>query len=216
MKRRTVNFTWEDEDAQEAFREWCPFPDAQASAHDVDRIEAFLHLTPPLDVLDVGCGTGTLLNHYREAGCRTFGIDLSQAMLRVAREKLNDLTLGDASRMPFPDGSFDLVTAMLTFHEMPALLRSPVMSDAKRVLKRGGRLLIIDYHPGPIHSSEGWLHKATITLIESLAGREHSRNYRSFMANGGLMPLLAENGLLVDAKRVVGDGTIGLYLLRLD
>ena len=53
MKRRTVTFTWEDEDALACFAEWCPFPDAQDSSLDVDRIESLLHLVPPLDALDV-------------------------------------------------------------------------------------------------------------------------------------------------------------------
>jgi len=42
MKRKTVSFTWENEDAQECFAEWCPFPDSTASANDVDRIELSL------------------------------------------------------------------------------------------------------------------------------------------------------------------------------
>ena len=40
MKRRVVNVSWENEDFQECFAEWVPFPDALASAEDVDRIEA--------------------------------------------------------------------------------------------------------------------------------------------------------------------------------
>ncbi|MBN1811365.1 MAG: class I SAM-dependent methyltransferase [Anaerolineae bacterium] len=181
-----------------------------------------LAMFPPhrgMTVLDIGCGTGTHLSLYQKAGCKTFGIDLSPAMLSVARQKLGatapaTLTLGDASRMPFPDGSFDLVTATLMFHEMPAALRSPVMGEAKRVVKKHGRFLVIDYHPGAIHFPEGWFAKTLITCIESLASEDHSRNYQDFMDNTGLAPLIAENGLLVDEQRIVGGGTIGLYLLR--
>jgi ubiquinone/menaquinone biosynthesis C-methylase UbiE len=178
-----------------------------------------LAMFPPhrgMSVLDIGCGTGTHLGLYQKAGCKAFGIDLSPAMLSVARKKPGDFTLGDASRMPFPDESFDLVTAMLMFHEMPAALRSPVLSEAKRVVKKSGRFLAIDYHPGPIRFPEGWFPKALITSIESLTGGEHFRNYRDFMANTGLVPLIAENGLLVDKQKIVGGGTIGLYLLRID
>lgn len=183
-----------------------------------------LTMFPPrqgMSVLDIGCGTGTHLFFYQEAGCKTFGVDLSPAMLNVARQKLGTaapaaLTLGDASRMPFPDGSFDLVTATLMFHEMPAALRSPVMGEAKRVVKKHGRFLVTDYHPGAIRFPEGWFTKTLITCIESLASEDHSRNYRDFMAHTGLAPLIAENGLLVDKQRIVGGGTIGLYLLRTD
>ena len=67
-------------------------------------------MLPPregMDVLDVGCGTGIQLASYQEAGCRVSGIDASQAMLNVARRRLGeraDLQLGDAARMPYPDG----------------------------------------------------------------------------------------------------------------
>ena len=50
-------------------------------------------------VLDVGCGTGTNLMLYHEAGCKTFGIDLSPAMVEMAQEKLGNIAeilLGDA------------------------------------------------------------------------------------------------------------------------
>jgi demethylmenaquinone methyltransferase/2-methoxy-6-polyprenyl-1,4-benzoquinol methylase len=181
-----------------------------------------LAMFPPrrgMTVLDIGCGTGSHLSLYQKAGCNTFGIDLSPAMLDVARKKLDTtaqaaLTLGDASRMPFPDESFDLVTAMLMFHEMPAALRSPVMNEAMRVVKKSGRFLVTDYHPGPVRFPAGWFTKALIASIESLAGREHFCNYRDFMANTGLAPLLAANGLLIDKQKIVDEGTIGLYLLR--
>lgn len=179
-----------------------------------------LTLFPPnegMSVLDVGCGTGTHLHLYQEAGCRVFGIDLSLAMLNVAQAKLAGragLCLGDAARMPFPDESVDLITAMLALHEMPAPLRSPVVREAKRVMKKDGRFLVIDYHPGPIRFPEGWFSRIIIACIEFMAGREHFGNYRGFMANKGLTPLLADNGLLVDRKGVAGGGTLGLYLLR--
>jgi SAM-dependent methyltransferase len=86
MKRKVVTFTWEDEDAQECFAEWCPFPDAAASAQDVDRIESFLHLTPPLDVLDVGCGAGRHAVEMAKRGYRVVGIDVAMHYLAQAQE----------------------------------------------------------------------------------------------------------------------------------
>ena len=86
MKRRTVNFTWEDEDAQAVFREWVPFPDANVSAQDVDRIETLLHLTPPLDVLDVGCGNGRHAIEMAKRGYRVVGIDVAKRFLKEAKK----------------------------------------------------------------------------------------------------------------------------------
>lgn len=169
-----------------------------------------------VSVLDVGCGTGTHLDIYQKTGCRVFGIDSSPAMLDVAQMKLAGrakLHLGDASRMPFPDESFDLVQAVLVLHEMPAPIRSLVVDEAKRVMKKNGRFLVIDYHPVSVQLPTGWPYKIVITLLEILAGWEHFRNYRDFIASGGLLPLIAQNGLQVDKRRVVGGGTLGLYLL---
>jgi len=170
-------------------------------------------------VLDIGCGTGTHLHMYHEAGCRVFGIDVSPAMLKAAQAKLNGraaLHLGEASQMPFADESFDLIVAMFLFHQVPAWLRSPIMGEAKRVMKRDGRFLIIDYHPGPVRFPEGWLPKTIITCMEFLAGWGHFGNYRDFMANEGLTPLIVENGLVIHKKKVVDEGTIGLHLLHSD
>jgi ubiquinone/menaquinone biosynthesis C-methylase UbiE len=179
-----------------------------------------LTLFPPaagLSVLDIGCGTGTHLSIYRQAGCRVYGIDLSPAMLAVAQSKLAEeagLCLGDGSRMPFTGESFDLITAMLAFHEMPALTRYPIISEARRVMKKDGRFLVIDYRPGPVRFPAGWLYRAVITGVEFLAGGEHFSNYRTFMSNAGLVPLLDRSGLVVDGQKIVGGGAIGLYLLR--
>jgi SAM-dependent methyltransferase len=85
VKRRLVNFTWEDEAAQAVFSEWVPFPDAQASAQDVDRIESFLNLCPPLSVLDVGCGNGRHAIEMAKRGYRVVGIDVAKRFLEEAR-----------------------------------------------------------------------------------------------------------------------------------
>lgn len=179
-----------------------------------------LKMYPPKEgmrVLDVGCGTGTNLYLYYRAGCEVHGIDLSPGMLEEARGKLGDrvrLRLGDASQMPYSDGFFDLVIAMLTLHEMPSSIRPAAMSDMVRVLKQDGRMLLIDFHPGPIRFPEGWLHKALILFFEIAGGREHFRNYRSFVASQGLLNLIDAHDLFVEKRKIISGGNLGLFLLR--
>jgi ubiquinone/menaquinone biosynthesis C-methylase UbiE len=179
-----------------------------------------MKMFPPdegMSVLDIGCGTGTHLEIYQRAGCKVVGIDTSSSMLEIARSKLTgraELHLGDASHMPFPHESFDLVLAMFLLHEIPASIRSSVINEAKRVTKRSGRFLVIDYDPGPARFPVGWLLKMVILFMEISVGRAHFWNYRDFMANGGLRPLIGENGLAIEGERIVGGGTVGLYLLR--
>jgi hypothetical protein len=55
---------------------------------------------------------------------------------------------------------------------------------------------------------------AGITVLERMAGREHYRNSRLFLAGGGLIPLLDEIGMTLEDLKVVGGGTVGLHLLR--
>jgi ubiquinone/menaquinone biosynthesis C-methylase UbiE len=170
---------------------------------------------PGARVLDVGCGTGTHLDLYEQAGCEVHGIDLSPAMLDVARPKLGDharLHLGDASQMPYPDNSFDMVMATLALHEMTPDTRIAVVGEMRRVLRDEGRLLVIDYHPGTVRSLKGWLFKGLIWLIERLAGRDHFRNYRHFLSHGGALPLARQFNLSQVQSKFVTGGNLGLYV----
>jgi demethylmenaquinone methyltransferase/2-methoxy-6-polyprenyl-1,4-benzoquinol methylase len=173
-----------------------------------------LKICPPregMKVLEVGCGTGTNLSLYENAGCDVFGIDLSPAMLEVARRKLGeraDLRLADAAELPYADDSFDLVTAFLTLHEMPTATRTAAMAEMVRVVNREGRLLLIDYRSGPIRFPKGWFFKAFIVSMEVAAGREHFHNYRDFLAREGLPGLISAYGLSVETEKVVSAGNM--------
>jgi len=172
---------------------------------------------PGMKVLEVGCGTGLNLMLYRQAGCSVYGIDLSPSMLEVACTKLGedaDLQLGDASSMPYQKHFFDLVIAMFLLHDMPSEIRPAVMREMIRVTKQEGRILIIDFHPGPIRFPKGWLYKAVILFIERVAGREHFSNYRDFLSRKGLPGLIETQRLIVDRQRIVSAGHIAFFLLK--
>ena len=115
--------------------------------------------------------------------------------------------------MPYPDGIFDLVIAFFALHEMPASIRSKVVNESKRVMKKDGRILLVDYHPGPIRFPKGWILKIMITCIEMAAGQKHFRNYRDFLARRGVFPLITGHRLSVERKKITTGGNIGLFLL---
>lgn len=168
-------------------------------------------------VLDIGCGTGIHLEMYQRFGCRLYGIDTSPAMLDLAKARLGqgaDLRLADATEMPFPAAFFDLAICMLALHEMDKEDRFAVMREIKRVIKRDGRILLIDFHTGRPRPLKGWWSKIIILVSEVAAGRRHFRNYRHFMSIGGLPYLVEQSDLSIDKERVVGDDTLALYLLR--
>lgn len=178
-----------------------------------------LNVYPPekgMRVLDIGCGTGTNLRLYHEAGCDVFGIDLSPAMVQVAQMKLGEgaeIRLGDATKLPYSGHSFDLVTGFLTLHEMPNQIRSAVLSEMVRVMKPKGRILLIDYHPGPIRFPKGWMYKTVTIFFEIMAGREHFRAYRDFLSRNGLDPLISSQSLQIEIRKILSGGTVALFLL---
>jgi len=170
-----------------------------------------------MKVLEVGCGTGTNLALFAERGCEVSGIDLSPSMLDLAKKKLGpsvDLRLGDASKMPFDDASFDMVVAFLTLHEMPAAVRGPVVSEMARVVNREGRLVLIDFHHGPYRFPKGWMYRAIIVPIEIAAGREHFRNHRDFLRRKGLPALIEGSGLTVEKKKSTAGGNVLITIAR--
>jgi ubiquinone/menaquinone biosynthesis C-methylase UbiE len=166
-------------------------------------------------ILDVGCGTGTHLQLYQRYKCNLYGLDLSPSMLEVARNRLGgiaQLELGDATSMPYEDEKFDLIITMLTLHEMSPKIRPLVMEEIKRVLKKDGHILLIDFHTGPYQPLQGWISKSIIFFAELAAGREHYRNYRNFLAIGGLATLISQHNLHVEKQQILAGGTFSIYL----
>jgi ubiquinone/menaquinone biosynthesis C-methylase UbiE len=110
----------------------------------------------PLDgvgrMLDIGTGTGRLLELLAPRVHAAVGVDASRAMLALARARLarSDLShctvrLADMYRLPLPNASFDLVVLQMVLHhaEDPAA----ALAEAARVLRPGGRMLVIDLAP---------------------------------------------------------------------
>lgn len=168
-----------------------------------------------MNILDVGCGTGTHLELYQRYRCHLYGLDTSPSMLAIARARLGaaaHLDLSDATNMPYDDHKFDMIISMLTLHEMSAPTRSQALVEMKRVLKHCGHYLLIDFHPGPYQPLQGWISKLIIFFSELVAGREHFKNYRQFLATQGLTSLAAQHHLEIEKQRILAGGTFALYL----
>jgi len=110
--------------------------------------EALLGLLPGHWVVgDLGCGTGALLPTLAPHVARVIGIDASEEMLAAARERVQDLAnvelrSGPLETLPIDDDALDAVTVMLVLHHLPA--PALALAEAARVLKPGGRILIVD------------------------------------------------------------------------
>ncbi len=127
----------------------------------------------PFDVLDIGAGTGTWLAWVAGSPLparRLVGLDYSSSMCAVAHGKAQQIEgaqaqfiNGDAEHLPFPDRSFDAVTCSNSFHHYPH--QADAVREMRRVLRPGGRLMIID---GFRDNIIGWvLFDVFITRAES-------------------------------------------------
>ena len=97
-------------------------------------------------VLDVACGTGTLLALAKQKGLKCTGLDLSEGMLAQARRKVPEAEFRQASyyELPYPEESFDYVVATNALSGEHIDARK-VLREMLRVCKRGGRVYIAEW-----------------------------------------------------------------------
>ncbi len=104
---------------------------------------------PDSRVLDVATGTGAQAFAFAEVAAEVVGIDLSDAMLRVARKHNRSPNVAflqaDATELPFEDARFDITCISFALHEMPARVRERTAREMARVTRPGGTVVVVDY-----------------------------------------------------------------------
>jgi ubiquinone/menaquinone biosynthesis C-methylase UbiE len=97
------------------------------------------------DVLEVGCGTGLILERIRRFAKSAKGIDLSPGMLALAKERGLDVCEGSATKLPFADESFDLTCSFKVLAHVPDIGKA--LAEMARVTRKGGVVLAELYNP---------------------------------------------------------------------
>lgn len=114
-------------------------------------LRAFLSLLDDRWVVgDLGCGTGVVTSVLAPHVARVIGVDASEEMLAAAKARVGDsanihLRRGTLEALPIEDATLDVATMMLVLHHLPS--PAIALAEAHRVLKPGGRLLIVDMAP---------------------------------------------------------------------
>lgn len=174
----------------------------------------------PARVLDLATGSGDLALAIQRGcpGARVTGADFCQPMLDRAREKgLANTVLADALNLPFPDGSFDVVTVAFGLRNMeswPGALR-----EMCRVLAPGGHVLVLDFSmPAPplrdVYRS--YLHHVLPVIAGMVTGEKEAYEYlgdsiEKFPAGFAMVSLIAESGFAGATCEPLSGGIVSLY-----
>lgn len=150
-----------------------------------EKIVNLLQLKNSEKLLDVGCGTGTLVIVAKDLHPKNdiIGIDIDQNILRIAQSKTNEKELkikfinASADKLPFDTSTFDVVVSTLIFHHLPLSVKKGAIKEIKRVLKNNGRFLLVDFGKADglllklLYNLEVWLHiKEAETLKDNVEG----------------------------------------------
>jgi len=184
-----------------AYDAWFDKPwGAHAWAVELAAVDAALPDPSGQTIVEVGCGTGRLVEFLAGRGAHALGVDLSPGMLAVARMRApGRLVRADARRLPLPDAVADATVTIATLEFTDA---AAVLAELARVTRPGGRIVALALNPKSLwglldrptrrapFSTADYLTREVLGRLGSHHGRAHLRGRLFTAAHPGFLPRL--------------------------
>jgi SAM-dependent methyltransferase len=160
-----------------------------------NRTYELLRVEPGSRVVDVGCGGGTAVAELAARGADAVGIDAAEEAIAFAREHHPRcrFEVGDAQRLPFPDGSLDGYRAEKLYHALDD--PDKACADARRVLAPGGRIVLVgqDWEFLAVESDDPYLTTTIVTAsADDMVHGRVARRYRNLLLDTGFEDVTCE------------------------
>jgi ubiquinone/menaquinone biosynthesis C-methylase UbiE len=144
--------------------------------------------------LDIGTGAGHTAAALAQYAKQVYGLDPAEGMLKAAGESYGyltnlEFTPGSSEDTGFPDNTFDIVTARHTLHHHPSMPRT--LSEIKRILKPGGRLVIVD-EITPNENVNDWYHRLEVAKDPTHVRAYYVEEWKAFIKEAGLTWILGD------------------------
>lgn len=164
-------------------------------------------------ILDLCCGTGNQIKLLSKHGFRNlYCLDISDSMLEIAKRSDSSIKIynEDATKTNFDNASFDVVIISFAIHEKDRNTQQALINEAYRIIKKDGLMLVVDYVFDNKTTKFG---RILISIIERIAGREHHRNFKSYIQNEGLFSLIKKDKFKLIRYNRMSSGavTISIY-----
>jgi len=198
-------------------RDWATVEEQQAPTYEEGLRRAGLERGQ--SVLDIGCGTGVLLALAAARGARVHGVDASEALAALARERVPgaDVRIGEMEALPYEDDSFDAVTVGFGARNVVDL--DGGIAEMARVVRPGGRVVVLEITT-PRRPPLSWFYAVwfdrIVPVLGTVAGDRDAYTYlpdsvRRFPPADELAALMYRAGLRDVRYLILAGGIIAIH-----
>lgn len=158
-------------------------------------------------VLDFGCGNGRLSELFKEKNYEYTGVDISNGLLKIAKEKYPDkkfVLINKENELPFEDRSFDKIFSIAVFHHFNPEMAGQALRELKRVLKKNGVLVLTAWYLWSTKYKKKFLEKKSKgedNLMINLTFKDSQKTYYRpcyFWKKGELDKIVEKSGFQIE------------------